>query len=244
MFKKLFARLGVGSASVDAVLTTEYFEPGGLVEGRVEIKAGEVEQEVAAITIKLMTIAERESDDESEELNHTIASHKVADALLLKPGENREVPFSFPLHMETPVTVLDVGKNHCKVWLETALDIELALDPTDRDYLNVHPTPVMQHLITAMIDKGFKMVKADVEEGFLNGGSYTSESGCYQEIEFKPKAFFSGVREVEISFVPQADCTHVLIELNRTFAGDGYRSLTLANSADLAEVKESLASLM
>ncbi|MCG8639924.1 MAG: sporulation protein [Desulfobacterales bacterium] len=245
MFKKLFARVGIGSASVDAVLTTDHFSPGETVTGRIEIKGGEVEQEIAAISLKLMTVAKKEGEDLDLNLNHVIAEYRISEAFCLQPGDEKVIPFSFELHPETPVTVLDVTNNRCKVWLETALDIEMALDPTDRDYLNIHPSPVIRHFIDAMNKNGFRMVKADVEKGFLRGDTFQSESGCYQEMEFKPARFSLGrTREVELSFVINKDRTHVLVELDRAFAGDGYRSLTVSNHAGYSDVETRLKTMI
>nr|WP_320014668.1 sporulation protein [uncultured Desulfobacter sp.] len=59
MFKKMFAKMGFGSVKVDAILTTNQFYPGGTVEGRIEIKGGDVEQEISAINLKLKTVPNR-----------------------------------------------------------------------------------------------------------------------------------------------------------------------------------------
>ncbi|MCG8634329.1 MAG: sporulation protein [Desulfobacterales bacterium] len=245
MFKKLFAKVGIGAAEVDAILDTDHFAPGGRVKGRILIKGGQVEQEVAAIILKLMTLAKQEGEDIDLEMGHAIAEYRVADPFTLQPGDEREMPFSFDLHPETPMTVLEVPNNRSKVWLETALDIEMALDPKDRDYLNIHPAPVVCHFIDALEKNGFKMVKADVEKGFLRGDGFESRSGCYQELEFKPSGFgFSSVREVELSFILAGDNVHVLIELDRAFTGDGYRSLTLSAGAGYEEVESALKTLI
>ena len=240
MFKKMFAKMGIGSAKVDAVLDTDHFAPGGRVEGRVKISGGKVEQEISAIDLKLMTLAKSEGEEIDVESGHTLASYRVAEPFVLKPGDELEMPFSFDLHPETPITVVDVAKNKCKVWLETSLDIDMALDPTDRDYLNIHPSPIMHHVMNAMTNNGFKMVKADVEVGYINGAGFQSQSGCYQELEYKPPGFGFSIQEVELSFIPEAHRLHVLIEVDRTFGGDGYRSLTLDNSADYATVEAQL----
>lgn len=245
MFKKMFAKMGFGSAKVDAILTTDQFYPGGTVEGRIEIKGGEVEQKISAINLKLKTIAKKEGDDSDFNLTHTLDEYAICEAFTLNPGAEESLEFAFELHPETPVTVIDVPDNRCKVWLETSLDIDDAIDPKDRDYLHIHPSPVIANFIDAMHQNGFKLKKADVEKGFLNGNGFKSVSGCYQELEFKPTGFgFSSVKEVELSFVMQGDVTHVLIELDRRFAGDGYRSLTVASNASYQEVEAALKSII
>ena len=241
MFKKLFAKMGIGAAKVDAVLTTDQFVPGAAVEGRVEITGGDVEQEVSAIVLKLRTMAKSEGEEMEMEISHTLAEYRVTDPFTLAPGEALEMPFSFDLHPETPVTVLNAADNRCKVWLETSLDIDMAMDPSDRDYLNIHPSPLVHHFMDAMEKNGYALKKADVEKGYLRGKGFESHSGCYQELEYKPGGSgFSRVKEVELSFIIEEGVTHVFIEVDRSFTGDGYQSLTLANTTDYHGVEDLL----
>lgn len=245
MLKKIFARMGVGSATVDTVLTTEHFVQGGEVKGQIEIKGGDVEQEISAIKLDLMTKVKQEGENIDVYVNFTIASFVVGKPMTLEPGREMAIPFRFKLHPETPVTVLDVRRNKCKVWVQTALDIDFSLDPKDLDYLHIHPNPVVKHFIESLNKNGYSMVKADVEKGFLRGDNFTSKSGCYQEMEFKPRGFgFGRVKEVELSFISERDRTHVLIELDRGFLGDGYQCMTLSNQAGYAEVDSRVRSLV
>ncbi len=245
MLKKLFASIGVGSATVDTILTTEHFVQGGNLEGRIEVKGGNVEQEISKITLNLMTRAKVEHENGDSLVNHVIESFIVTNPFQLQPNEEKVIPFHFRLNPETPITVLDAKRNKCKVWLETSLDIEYAVDPTDRDYMDVYPTTVISHFIEAMEKNGFAMVKADVEKGYLKGNDFASVSGCYQEMEFKPTGFgFGRVKEIELSFISKEDRTHVLIELDRRFSGDGYNSLTIPNHASYADVETALKRLI
>ncbi|MGL5391513.1 MAG: sporulation protein, partial [Shewanella sp.] len=151
------------------------------------------------------------------------------------------LPFSGQLHPETPFTRLPVRNNQCKVWLQTGLDIDMAWDPTDIDTLEILLTPLAQQLLTAMDSLGYTLCKADVEQGLLTTRGFRSTSGCYQELEFKPRSLgVNTVREVEISLVCEQSQTHVLVELERAFRADGYRYFTLANDAEFADVLASL----
>lgn len=247
MLKNLFARIGVGAATVDTILTTEHFLPGAEVAGRIEIKGGDVEQEISAITLKLMTNTKIESDESISYSPFALDSFAVTESFTLQPGENRSMDFSFNLHPETPMTVLDTGHNQCQVWVETALDIEFAIDPTDRDYMHIHPTPVVNHFIRAMNECGFGMVKADVEAGYLRAQNFASQSGCYQEMEFRPGGFgaiFGSIQEVELSFILDNGMTHVLIEMDRSFSGDGYHEISLPDSASYEQVEDHLRALI
>lgn len=245
MLKKLFARVGVGAATVDTILTNDTYRPGDTVQGTIEVKGGDVEQEISAITLKVMTKVKHETDDTVSYVEHAISAFKATDGFTLQPGENRSIDVSFKLHPETPLTALQTSRNQCQVWIETALDIDFAIDPSDRDYLRILPTEVGAYLIDAVSQCGYQMVKADVEAGQLHGNGFSSSVGCYQELEFKPGGFgFGRVREVEVSILPYPDATHVLIEIDRTFSGDGYLSLSLPSNASAEQVQQQIQQLI
>ena len=137
------------------------------------------------------------------------------------------------------------GSHKCSVWLETALDIDYAIDPKDRDYMQIHPGPVVNHFIEAMDELGFAFAKADVEQGQLRGDGFSSRSGIYQELEFKPRGFATlRIEEVELSFIVEPEQTHVLVEVDRRLRGDGYQSLTLPNTISAEEVLDGLGELI
>ena len=46
-------------------------------------------------------------------------------------------------------------------------------------------------------------------------------------MEFIPTRHFSGINEVEVSFVAQEQQTHVMLEVDRKFRGDQLRSITI-----------------
>lgn len=240
MFSKILASIGIGSAKVDTVLTTETLMPGGLVEGEIRTQGGNVEQHIKGIELALMTQAKYETEDDGTDWkNIQLQSFYVADAFTLQPDEKHTIPFSFQLGPETPITTLG---GESRVWLDTGLDIDMALDPSDKDYLQVQPTPVIQHMIDSLNNNGFVIAKTDVETGYLSGDGFASQSGCYQEIEFRPTGLgmFASLQEVEASFITTDQHTHALIELDRRFRGDGYLSLTLPNNAPYEHVENTL----
>ncbi len=97
-------------------------------------------------------------------------------------------------------------------------------------------------VIRAIEQAGFTMVKADVEKGFLRGGSFASRSGIYQELEFRNSGFVSS-KEIELSFILEGQVMHCLAEIDRSlsFSGDQYRSFTLPINATDAQVAAAVA---
>ncbi len=236
MFKNLLAKVGIGSAKVDTVLEQMTLTQGDTAHGVVHIQGGKIDQDINRLTISIMTTAKgvREVDGEDEEFTtvKAVASMQVEQAMKIEAGEKYEVPFSFKLPSETPITSIATGLNASRVWVYTELDIESGLDSGDRDYLTVLPHPAVNMMINKFLENGFSFKKVDVELGFLNSPSFSSKSGIYQEIEMRPAS--SGflnwlnreVHEVELSFIVEEDVVHLLVEVDRSYSGDGYTSVT------------------
>ena len=245
MFKKLKASLGIGAAKVDTVLEQDSIFQGDYLRGAIHIQGGDVEQQIDAIKLKLCTEVKEEINDNAVYRNFILQRLQVVKPFTINPNERREIPFKFRLHDETPITALHVRNNKCKVWLETSLDIDMALDPKDRDFIEIKPLPAISKIIDALQQSGFVMAKADVESGFLKADHFASKSGCYQEIELKYGSFLNA-KEVELSFIVDGDIIHCLAEIDRSFdmRGDMYRSFSLNRDASDADIRTAIQPLL
>jgi len=237
MFGKLKASLGIGAAKVDTVLESLSVFQGETLRGIVHIQGGDVEQQIDAINLKLCTEMKVESDESTSYQDFILAKLEAVQPFVIQPNETKQVPFELRLDDETPITALNAAKNQCHVWLETTLDIDFAIDPKDRDFVEVKPLPVVAKVLSAIEQAGFGMVKADVEKGFLRGGNFSSKSGCYQEIEFRNNGFINK-KEIELSFVLDGAMVHCLAEVDRSLSmrGDQYISFSLNRNASDTEV--------
>lgn len=237
MFGKLKASLGIGAAKVDTVLESMSVFQGEVLKGVVHIQGGDVEQQIDAINLKLCTEVKVESDDSVSYQDFIIGKIQAVQPFTIQPGENKQVPFELKLDDETPITALNALKNQCHVWVETTLDIDFAIDPKDRDFVEVKPLPVATKVISAIEQAGFSLVKADVEKGYLRGTNFASKSGCYQEIEFRNSGFINK-KEIELSFILDGSVIHCLAEVDRSLSmrGDQYISFTLDLNAGDGEI--------
>lgn len=237
MFKKLLAAAGIGGARVDTRLHPRQLYPGQPFEAIIHVQGGEVAQFIDGIDLGLMARAKMSTDQGECLGNICLARWRIDANFEIQPGKERELPFRALLHPETPFTQLPTRNNQSRVWLTTGVDIDLAANPTDSDNLDILPTPVLQHILAAMESLGFCLSKADVEVGYLRTSTFTSRSGCYQELEFRPRARgCASLNEVEISLVCDERETHVLIELDRAFRRDGYMSFSVDNHASASEL--------
>ncbi|KFI12375.1 Gram-positive sporulation control protein Spo0M [Vibrio coralliilyticus] len=245
MFGKLKASLGIGAAKVDTVLESMSVYQGETLKGVVHIQGGDVEQQIDAINLKLCTEVKVESDNGASYQNFTIGSLQAVQPFTIQPQEHKQVPFELKLDDETPITALNAMKNQCHVWVETTLDIDFAIDPKDRDFVEVKALPVASKVISAIEQAGFGMVKADVEKGHLRGSNFSSKSGCYQEIEFRNNGFINK-KEIELSFILDGSVMHCLAEVDRSLSmrGDQYVSFSLSLNASDAEISSAVSRVL
>lgn len=204
--KKVLASIGIGNASVDTVLPSETVRPGETVDAQVHITGGDAEQEVGAIRFELET---RFLTDEGYQ-DADIDRFTLAEGLTISPGQEEVRDVTFDIPYETPVTLGNI-----QVWVETELDIEMAVDPEDKDYLDVRPTPRLQAVFDAMEALGFTLHSAECEADPY--GRYTGGQRFVQEFEFRPTGgrFRGDFDEIELVAKPGPDELELFLEIDR-----------------------------
>jgi sporulation-control protein len=211
MFNRFLASIGIGNATIDTVLEKPRYMPGEEVRGVVRIRGGNVEQQIETIHLSVMTQYVRESNDQKYNQNAEVGRYHVSAPFLLKAGENREVPFSFNLPHQTPLTFA-----RTPVWVKTELDVRGGVDPGDNDKIEVVPTPQMNTILEAMNRLGFQLRKADCEYASRLGGKMP----FVQEIEFVPTTQFRGqLDEVEVMFFPSDRELEIVLQIDRRARG-------------------------
>lgn len=243
MFKQILASVGIGACKIDTQLQSTQCVPGGSLRGHIEIQGGSIAQHIKGFDLALMTRAKVSSDNGDYYQNICLQRFHLADAMQVEAGARHQVPFELRLTDELPVTYLPphtVGK----VWLTTEAEIDLAIDPSDNDVLRVDASPLILNCIDAMLTLGYQLQKVDVEKGYLQIANKRSKTGCYQEFEFRPRQWLSGIKEVELSFLPDGGDILLLIEIDRTFRGDSYRTVRLSPQSSNHEILSALRSIL
>ena len=240
--KKVLASIGIGNATVDTVLPSETVAPGETVDADVHITGGNATQEVGTIRFELET--RYRTDDGYREVD--IDRFTLAEGLTIEPGQEETRSVSIDIPYATPVTVGGID-----VWIETELDIDLAVDPEDRDYLDVRPTPRLQAVFDAMGELGFSLRSAECEAD--PHGRYTTGQRFVQEFEFRANAgrFRGALDEVELVARPGPDELTLFLEIDRRGGllselaeTDERKARTTIRSADLATVRKNLEDLI
>ncbi|HAG80081.1 MAG TPA: sporulation protein SpoOM [Cyanobacteria bacterium UBA12227] len=213
MFKKLLASVGIGAATVDTRLYNDALIPGEMLNGEVHITGGDTSQDIEDIYLKVVTEYKRETDETTVIEECILVKYCLSEPFSLYPKEAKVIPFSLQLPYETPLTV-----GHQPVYVRTGLDISLAIDPKDKDYIEVHPHPLMQLVLEGLESLGFQLHKVDTEYNPHLGGRYP----FIQEFEFKPIGKYQGyLDELEVIFALNSDDLDVLIEIDRRARGFG-----------------------
>lgn len=215
MFKKLLSSVGIGAAKVDTKLYKTNYTVGEKLEGVVTIQGGQVEQEIDSIYLSLLCQYEDKIDDKKITRTAVIEKLELLQAFTIGVNEAKEIPFSFLIPNSTPATL---GKT--KVWIQTGLDIKMAADPQDRDYIKVNPHPLVEEFLNAVKRLGFRLREVDCEKAPL---SLRNRTPFVQEFEFKPYSgeFARKLDELEAVFTVSENRVDVLLQVDRRARGFG-----------------------
>ena len=211
VFKKMMRAFGVGGPSVDTVLANPNTRPGLALDGQVKVLGGDHDVTVEQIVLGLVTRVEHEHGDGLAEFHRV----PVSGAFALRAGEQRDLPFSFPVPWETPITdVYGRRLPGMTMGLRTELVVAKAVDKGDLDQVAVHPLPAQERILDAFAQLGFRFARADLEHGGIYG--VRQQLPFYQEIEFHPSPSFAGaINEVEVTFVADPSGVEVILEFDK-----------------------------
>lgn len=202
---KILSSIGIGSAEVDTILPRDHVSPGETIEAIVEVDGGSEEQEIDDIYFSIVTQYQTEEGIDTE----AVSTFKMAEAFTIHPGEQREIPVEIEIPYNTPLTM-----GSTDVWIRTGLDIDWAVDPKDKDEIEVRPDERLQAMFDAVEDLGFSFHSSEVMKS--THGSFTSQS-FVQEFEFKPHGgpFAGDLDELELIPMPSPDGVEVIVEVDR-----------------------------
>lgn len=213
MFKKILSSIGIGSAKVDTQLSKTVYTAGETMEGVIVIEGGKTEQQIDEIYLSLMSTYIREVDDNKVNETALLEKYKLVDSLIVSPNEVKRIPFHIPLPFDVPIT-----KGKTKVWIQTGLDIKMAIDPQDRDYIEVQPHPLVESFLQTVNSLGFSLREVKCEEA---SRALRRKYPFVQEFEFKPTSgLFKGrLDELEVIFFTSEHQVEVILEIDRKALG-------------------------
>jgi sporulation-control protein len=211
--KSFLRAFGVGGPTIDAVLDTDRVMAGGSFTGTLHVRGGDPSQVAAKATLELVARVEKKVGDDEYQTDEVIAGITLPGPIQL--GRDHAIPFHMDLPAHTPVTSLG-GRNF--VWLRSGLDVPWAMDPSDKDALQVFPSLPQANVLQAMEALGFRLYKVDIE-----ARSSWMGRKWVQEFEFKPAGHGRArYDEIELVFEGQrGDQVDLMIQLDRAARGLG-----------------------
>lgn len=209
---KILSKVGIGAAEVDTVFPKTTVRAGESVDVRVDIEGGTTEQEIDGIYFDLAASFRTESGTET----FRVASVEATESMTIGPDDERSLPATLVVPRETPLTRLqgtDIPTTD--VWLDTGLDIDLAVDPDDRDAITVLPGGRVRRLFETLDTLGFRL--NDVEYDPTPTTERRFDPPFVQEFEFVPREapFVGEMEELEVSPVPLERECRVYIDVDR-----------------------------
>jgi len=235
-------RIGIGSAEVDTILETQTVQPGDSVPAHIEIEGGSDDQEVDDIELAVMTRYEVETDEGTSYKNVSITETELTNGFTVEAGEERTIDAGeIQIPPQTPPTI---GKT--KVWVQTGLDIDWSVDPTDEDVLTVEPGPYLSALLEAVEQLGFSLSEAEN----VSASGFGS-SGFAQEFEYIPNArsrYAGDLDEIELFPVRKGDALEVTVEVDKSGVSllgsdESHHKITITTT-DPTQISQQISSLI
>ncbi|MDA8352986.1 MAG: sporulation protein [Firmicutes bacterium] len=202
LFNKALASIGIGNAKVDTRLKQARFRQGELIEGEIVVQGGQVAQQIDEIYLYLVILYHYKNSQQE----YIMEEQRLSEVFTISPREIKVIPFEFRLPYDTPVTT-----GGCPVFLKTGLDIQKAVDPDDKDGVEVLPHPMVEKVLQVVERIGFQLM--DIRFEFEK---FYSRHPFIQEFLFKPTgAFRSSLDGLELLFYIGEDLVEVIFQVDR-----------------------------
>ena len=209
---RILSKVGIGAAEVDTVFPKTTVRAGESVEVRVDIEGGSTEQEIDGIYFELAASCRTDSGTET----FSVASVEAAESMTIGPGEERSLPATLVVPRETPLTrIQGTDISTTDVWLDTGLDIDLAVDPDDRDAITVRPGGRVKRLFDVLDTLGFRLHDMEYQEAPATEPQFGPP--LVQEFEFVPREapFVGEMEELEIAPLALPEECRVYLNVDR-----------------------------
>lgn len=200
MFGKILASFGLGSAKVDTRLEKATYRQGELVRGDIFVQGGKTEQKIDSIYIYLVL----ENFKDEQQKNYILDEILLTDTFSIGAQETKVIPFQFQLPYDTPVT-----SGGCSIYFKTGLDVKAAIDPSDRDGIEILPCNLIDTIIHTVEEIGFQLegIEFDYE-------MYHARHPFVQKYKFIPVGQYRElVDHMKFVFYPSLDKVDVIIQV-------------------------------
>jgi sporulation-control protein len=184
---------------VHSTLADPDCSPGGSLAGQLHLRGGTRPFDVEYVAIGLRTPAAGRFHRE-----------RLTGSFRLDPRAEHTLEFRFGLPWQTPLTTLYGQQLHgTEVGLVAELEIGGQVQASDLDPVAVHPLPVEERILAALLRLGFRFGRAQVWPGELPGGR--QRLPFHQRIEFLTPARYAVVDRLDVTFLPAPEQVQVVL---------------------------------
>lgn len=159
VMRRMLSKVGIVGVKVDTILEKNEIVVGEEMKGIIKMKGTSIKQTIDGIHLTLSIKFERNHRKRNIHTRFDLHRVKIADKFILMANELKEIPFSFVVPKDTPITLADD-----LVWVHTNLDIKNAIDPVYIDYIRVQPDLEMKSIINEIENSGFAIQKIELSE--------------------------------------------------------------------------------
>lgn len=189
MLKKLLASIRIGGVKVDTTLEKGEYRQGETIYGRVLIQGGAIQQEINHMVFQIKIRLRARGEGLSGIQDFLWHKHELTEKITILPRETKEIPFSFTLPDVTPISFPYEGHflfakpksapYRFQIYLQTGIDIEDSVDPSDHDEIQVAPHGFVEQVLKSMDRLGFSVTSVEP-----NSYDYPTDRTFYQEFLF------------------------------------------------------------
>lgn len=202
IFGKALASIGVGSAKVDTRLEKATYRQGETIRGEVFVQGGQSSQLIDEIYLYLMM----QYQHEGSENEYIIDEFRLTDAFEIGIRETRVIPFQFQLPYDVPVST-----GGSPIFVKTGLNIKMAVDPNDMDGIEILPHPLVDTVLHAVEEIGFRLNSVD-----FAFDKFYSRHPFIQEYRLIPLGRYQEeLDEIIMVFYPNMNEVNVILSLDR-----------------------------
>lgn len=201
MFEKVLASFGVGSAQIDARLEKSTYRQGETILGDIFVQGGKTEQDIDSIYMYLIlqNLLDKHQDD------YVIDKFLLSDSFSIGLGETKVIPFQFQLPYDIPVT-----SGGSAIYLKTALDVKMAIDPSDRDGIEVLPSLLIDQILQAVEQIGFQLNNIEFDYEMFH-----ARHPFVQKYRFIPRRKYAEmIDEMNLVFYPSPHEVDMIVQVN------------------------------
>ncbi|MEU1941082.1 sporulation protein [Streptomyces sp. NPDC020125] len=221
VFKRVLGSLGVGGPVVDTVLDRGPVRPGGVVQGQVRLRGGGRARDIEHLALELVARVDAGHAGEEGPGGVVFDRLRLTGGFRLDTREHRDIPFTFHIPWETPLTELSGQPLGVVLGIRVELASAGAKDHGDPEELIVRSLPVQEAVLGALGRLGFGLVAADLRLGHIADSGQTLP--FHQEIELTPAPrYIHDMNEIAVALLTGSDGMEVVLEADkrgRPFSG-------------------------